>query len=390
MSDVVVEVARIDVVVDHPNADRLSIVTTLGWSCITSRGRFKPGDMCIYLPIDSVMPPTLLARIFGPDAKVYPIGGRIKTIKLRGCISQGLVLAPEEVTDLLPPKYKQGDDVTEELGITKYTKRVKGPSTTLSAKVKKRRIRKILHEKFARYTDINHLQKYSFYLDQVAAKGIDVVAHIKVHGMSARYGWVKRTGFLERIRSFFGLAPRHVFLMGSRNVDMLQGSNGSVHSDLPRNVYEQVATKYGMKERVPKGFSVFGEVIGPGVQPGYHYGVKAGDVRFMVYDVKEADRWLDDMEIQMFCRAFGFKRVLEAYRGPFSLDALEAVVSGPDPIAPKEHPPREGIVVRPVTETTIHGVRLLFKWVNPEFLLSKHAESEIEDNATEEQELTVV
>lgn len=389
MSELTVEVTRVKSVANHPNADRLDVIECDGWNCIVTRGRFKPGDTCVYLPIDSVMPEALMNRIFGPDAKVKPSGGRVKTIRLRGIVSQGLVLAPEEVADLLPPKYKQGADVTEALGITKYTKRKKGPSATLSAKVKKRRSRKILHDRFARYTDINHLQKYGFYLDQVAAEGVDVVAHIKIHGTSARYGWVKRKGFLERVRGFFGFAPRHLFLMGSRNVDMYEGSNGPVHNSLPRNVYEQVAKKYDMRARVPLGFSVFGEIIGPGIQPGYDYGVQPGDVRFMVYDVKEGDRWFDDMEIGMFCRTHDFDRVLEAYRGPYSKAAIEAVISGPDPLAPKEHPPREGVVVRPVREKTIHGTRLLFKWVSPEFLLGKYSELENEDTATSEEELTV-
>lgn len=386
MSTLEVNVTQIKAVAPHPNADRLSIVECDGWSCITSKDRFKPGDTCIYIPIDAVLPEALLNRIFGADAKVRPAGGRIKTIKLRGVVSQGLVIAPDEVADLLPADYKQGADVTTALGITKYTRKVKGPSTTLSSKVRSPKPRRILAEQFVRYTDISHGQKHGFYLDQLATEGMEVVAHVKVHGTSARYGWVQRSGWWDKVRKALGLSPRWVFLIGSRNVDMEAGEASIVvHSSLPRNVYQQAYQDYNMQWRVPVGYVVYGEIIGPGVQPGYDYGVPPGQVRFLVYDVRKGDRWLSDTEIGLFCKDRDFQRVVECYRGPYSAELMKVLASGPDPIAPKDHPPREGIVVRPVVERSMHGQRLIFKFVSPEFLLSKHSDEETPDEFEQEQ-----
>lgn len=394
MSDLKVEVTRVKSVANHPNADRLDLVECDGYNCIVSRDRFKVGDTCIYLPVDSVMPPALLARIFGPDAKVHPSGGRIKIIRLRGVVSQGLVLAPDEVADLLPNKYKQGADVTEALGITKYTKRVKGPSSTVSAKGKKKRSRRILHEQFRRYTDIQNVQKHGWMLEQLAKDQPDVpfVYTEKLHGTSARYGWLQRKGLLERIRAFFGAAPRFVFLMGSRNVDMYPGSNGPVHNSLPRNVYEQIAKKYDMKSRIPNGYTVYGEIIGHGVQPGYAYGHRPGDVDFAVYDVQKDGEWLSDAALDDFCKTTALRRVPCILRGEFSMEKLKELASGPScwPGAQSVQPVREGIVVRPAAEARVHGTRAVFKFVSADFLLGKHADEEIEDTATSEEELTVV
>ncbi len=117
MSTHAVEIAEILSIQPHPNADRLELATVKGWNCVVPKGEFKAGDSCIYIPIDSVLPETIEAKIFGADSKIKLTNRRVKTIKLRGAISQGLIVAPSTF-DL--ERTKTGTDVTKTLGVTKY------------------------------------------------------------------------------------------------------------------------------------------------------------------------------------------------------------------------------------------------------------------------------
>lgn len=94
-------------------ADKIEVCGVLGWECvIAKKDNFKVGDTIIYVEIDSVMPERpefefLRERKF-----------RVRTIKLRGQVSQGLVL-PLSLLDKNTKVVLEGD-VTEILGITKY------------------------------------------------------------------------------------------------------------------------------------------------------------------------------------------------------------------------------------------------------------------------------
>src|SRR5574340_1044228 len=95
MSTLKVEICEIKSVEPHTNADRLEMVQVLGWFCVTGKGNFKPGDKCIYFPIDSILPESVETTLFGPDSKIKLSKSRIRTIKIRGNISQGMVCTPE-------------------------------------------------------------------------------------------------------------------------------------------------------------------------------------------------------------------------------------------------------------------------------------------------------
>lgn len=95
-----------------PGADAIEKATVLGWQLVVKRGEFRTGERCIYIEIDSLLPECaafefLRSRSF-----------RIRTIKLRGQVSQGICFP----LSLLPPgtAIEEGADVTELLGIRKY------------------------------------------------------------------------------------------------------------------------------------------------------------------------------------------------------------------------------------------------------------------------------
>ena len=102
-------------------AEKIECVHVLGWQCVANKGQFSIGDKCIYMEVDSFLPVCerfefLRASSF-KENEIMGAGFRLKTMKFRGQISQGLV----QPLEILPEgKYEIGDDVTELLGIRKW------------------------------------------------------------------------------------------------------------------------------------------------------------------------------------------------------------------------------------------------------------------------------
>ncbi len=108
---------------NHPSADRLELATVLGWQIVTRIGETKVGTKVIYCEIDGMLPGDAAWLPSAVQARIQsqkdPTWYRIKTIKLRKEISQGLIVpivpAIKNMED-----YEVGTNVTQELGIKKY------------------------------------------------------------------------------------------------------------------------------------------------------------------------------------------------------------------------------------------------------------------------------
>ena len=97
------------------NADSIEVATVDGWHCVVKKGEFHVGEHVIYCEVDSVMPHT------DPRFEwLRPRGFRVRTIKLRGQVSQGLVLPLSYLGMADDEVHYIGQDVTERLGIVKY------------------------------------------------------------------------------------------------------------------------------------------------------------------------------------------------------------------------------------------------------------------------------
>ena len=98
-----------------PNADSIEVAKVLGWEVVVKKGEFVNGQKVVYIQIDTIAPQT-------PDFEFLRSRDfRIRTIKLRGQISQGLIIPlPSNMKNL-----KVGSDVTEEIGVKKYEKEQK-------------------------------------------------------------------------------------------------------------------------------------------------------------------------------------------------------------------------------------------------------------------------
>lgn len=93
-------------------ADAIVKATVLGWQLVVKKEEFQVGDLCVYCEVDCLMPER-------PEFEfLRPRGMRIRTIRLRGQISQGLCLP----LSVLPADFviEEGAECTEVLNITKY------------------------------------------------------------------------------------------------------------------------------------------------------------------------------------------------------------------------------------------------------------------------------
>lgn len=356
MSSLIVQVCKVDAVEAHPNADRMEIATIKGWRTCVGKGSFQPGDLCVYIPPDSVLPAALSDRLGVtkylsalpkiPDG-TRPEGGRIRVARLRGEKSYGLVMKLDD------PTWPVGTDVAEVLGITKYD-----PPQPCTDGDSERP-----HPSFFRYTDIENYRNFP----DVLKDGEEVVFTEKLHGKNTRVAYIRDADENG--------AETFVFMAGSHDVrrkefmtlkklirdedtkEALLDANGEMQfrtetrrsqfwdclTDPVKNLLQEVSG--GSRNVI-----VYGEMIGQGVQD-MTYGVRFG---FRAFDLNVDGKFLDYDEKKALFEKFGVPMVPVLYRGPFSKAKLEEFVDGPTTMCEPDQAGifkgREGVVITPTKE----------------------------------------
>lgn len=372
-------VVEIDAVENHPNADRLSIVRIGGYNCISAKledgsHRYKAGDRVVYIPEAAVLPEWMLKQMdFWKDDKgtlAGPKGDRVKAIKLRGIVSQGVLYQLEHKMsgwvlnadgDRVRQVVQLGDDVAELMGITKYEPPI---PMSMSGEVCN------LFGKTLKF-DIENHQRYPhiFQVDE------PVVATEKLHGTFAAYCFWPGLNHPELLNGEWFAYSKGL------------GSQGLVfkNNDLNKsNIYQRylnestiVNTIAGMSETSSKlGYDVepitlLGEIFGQGVQD-LAYGQKKPTFRlFDVYaGVPGQGRYLTWAELKIFSSVTDIPLVPILYEGPYNEAELLAVRDGKDTISNSNV--REGIVVKSTTNRNHDEIgRVMLKMVSPDYLLRK-------------------
>jgi len=131
-------VRRIDAINPIQNADSIEVATVGGWRVVVKKSEFKVGDLAVYLEVDSWVPYDLAPFLSKGEPREFNgvKGERLRTVKLRGQISQGLLLpmsvavekftdGPEDEGQELSEVFREGADVTDILGIQKWEAPVK-------------------------------------------------------------------------------------------------------------------------------------------------------------------------------------------------------------------------------------------------------------------------
>jgi RNA ligase (TIGR02306 family) len=357
LSSLIVQVREIAAIEPHPNADKLDIATVEGWQCIVGKGSFKPGDICVFIPPDSILPEKMVEE---HGLEFLRSGGRVRPIKLRGFISQGLILPA-------PVGAKAGQDVAKAWGITKWEP---DDSVTTQRQSDRKRGKNATqlrpNPNFHKYTDIENVRNFK----TVLTDDEEVVITEKIHGTNFRAGWVPRhfkPGFIGWLQRRF--LPSLEFVVGSRQVQLTAFTPKHARF-YGEDVYGKTAKRLRLADILPKlpgGFVVYGEVYGKGVQD-LTYGLDSIDVR--LFDIEERGQYLSYDEFRTYCSVLGLETVPLLYRGPFSTEAMLQHTVGQSTLCPSQI--REGCVVKPTTERFNGRVgRVILKSINPEYLVRK-------------------
>jgi RNA ligase (TIGR02306 family) len=320
----------------HSNAERLELATILGWTVVVKKGEFSVGEKVVYFSVDSMLPiqpqyEFLRSNCYVPRLDRF----RIKTIRLRGEISQGLAL-PLSSLDLPFTVWEEGQDVTELLGVVKYEPLI--PANMVG-------VTKGGFPSFIAKTDEVRLQSVPWVLEKY--KDTLFYATEKLDGTSATY--FVRDG---------------VFGICSRNL-LLDEEGGSV--------YCEIAKKYNLKEKMldyGANFAIQGEIIGPGIQKN-KYNLTEPELRLFSL------QWVDEMKFGGIHELIFMVGKLELKLVPiiqadFSLlPSVEEMVHYSIAKSFLSDTQREGVVFRSmdlIEDNRLGGI-VSFKVINPEFLL---------------------
>lgn len=375
-----VEVVKIDEIVPHGNADRLEIAKIMGWQVVTGKGNFQAGQLALYIPVDSVLPNSLEIRLFPPGSKITLKKGRVRSIKIRGQMSQGMIIPLADLEAELvalgkefSPAFTEGEDFAEMLGVTKYEPpepEFGGNPTRGAKKASKNQI----NPNFRKYTDIENIKWYT----RVFQEGEMVYISEKLHGTSARYGYVPRhyEGFMAPVRAAvmgflakWGIVKSQQFVYGSRNCQLHTGSNQSWYKE---DVYSKILQQEDIQARLQPGECVYGEIVGHNIQKNYSYGCKEGEHKFYVYDVMVDGKWLDFPAFERWCSQRGFTPVPKLYVGPWSQEVHMKYRDGDSTIGGQKI--REGVVIKSVVDGESICGRKVLKSISDAYYLEDNSE----------------
>lgn len=115
-------IVEIDEIHAIPEADAIECARIGGWPVVVKKDEFQVGDRALYIEIDAWVPEELAPFLFEGKEFNGVKGARLRTKKLRGQISQGLLLSMSTLAQhpKCPCIVSVGEDLTEVLGIQKW------------------------------------------------------------------------------------------------------------------------------------------------------------------------------------------------------------------------------------------------------------------------------
>lgn len=342
-------VQRIAEVKPIEGADAIEAVRVNGWWVVAKKGEFKEGSLCVYFEIDSWVPHEVAPFLTkGKEPREFEgvKGERLRTIRLRGQMSQGLVLPVSEFNGRLVVARQdeairdaiEGEDMTEFLGVKKWEKpipaqlagQVKGNFPVGIPKTDQARIQNLSR-------DFEKLRGHTWEITE------------KLHGASCT----------------FHMDEEGEFHVCSRNLDLKYDEN---------NAYWKAAIKYDVENKLRvmhnagiTGLAIQGELVGEGIN-GNQYKT---DLDFYVFDiysnaVVDASKYCDSENRLAITDSLGLKHAPVIYkrfvfRDDESIESLLELAKGTSIL---NNSKREGLVFK-----SLDNPEVSFKVVSDEWLL---------------------
>ncbi len=330
-------IRKIDRIEPIEGADIIEAVTVGGWTCVCKKGEFSVGDEGLYFEVDSFLPvkePFLFLEKSCLRTMDGEKGLRLKTIKLRGQLSQGLLLPLNMFPDLdFSDKEK---DFAEDMGVIKWEAPI---PACLGGDVEGMFPGNLMPK-----TDQERIQNLSKWFDKY--KEIKFEETEKLDGSSCTIYWDGEK---------FGVC--------SRRLDLTE-------SDV--NSFWIVANKYNLKDKMKDltPMAIQGELVGEGIQKN-PLKLKGQDIYvFDIYNIDEK-RYLTSEERIGVCKEFGLKHVpIINYSYPLKEKDIKSIleyVKGESKLTLGVK--REGIVFKSCE--LVNGQTISFKCINNDYLLKQ-------------------
>lgn len=326
-------IRKVDATRPIEGADAIELAIFGGWQVVVKKSQeIKPGMLVVYCEIDSVFPEKPEYEFLRQDKF------RLRTKKFRGALSQGLVFKIREA--LNNESYKEGDDVTQALGITLYeppvpaaiSGEVVGAFPSWVPKTDEERIQNI---------DVKDFYEIEFFVTE------------KIDGTSCSF-----------------IFDENGFHVCGRNWE---------YKKTPEQTFWKLAKEYKIEDKLKKYhdktgsyLALQGEVIGNGIQKNI-YNMKGQDIFiFNIFDITKRC-YLSVPQYSAICEEFGIKTVpvveeKMSIKGMSRDDFLEYAL-GKSKLNPKTQ--REGVVFRSFKQTKTNQGKISFKAISNKYLL-KH------------------
>lgn len=327
----------------------------LEWQFVVKREEFKVGDMAVFFEIDSLLPDIPLFE-FMKCRKL-----RVKTIKLKGTISQGLAMPVNLFPELKNINLKVGMDVTEILKIEKYLTPSEKNEKLLINQKKERFWKKYFSFKktkgwptFIKKTDEERIQNLNWKNVYEQFKENKFYITEKVDGQSVTY-FTKKYKILKIFnRKYLGVCSRNIWLKSRDNSDYWKSS---------RKYNIEKILKEQKNEMI-----IQAEQYGPGIQKNRY---QLNEIKIMIFNIIEIknnnEYHYNYDEMEQFCEKYNLPIVPLLGKKFHFFENIEDMIKisiGVSSI--NKNIKREGVVIRLIE----NGIKKLsFKIISSEYLL---------------------
>lgn len=293
MSRKLVTIRKIKQLIPIKDADMICIAIIDGWQVIVKKSEFKVGDECLFFEIDSFLPATDERFAFLKKTSLFKgkEGYRLKTMKMKGVISQGLALPLSMFPEILGKPAQE--DYTELLNVIKYDV-AKQDSSLVSGNPEGK------FPSFIPKTDQERIQNLTSYFETM--KDVTFEETLKLDGSSMTcYKIGIKSSLLKRILSWLSGKPLTTYHFGvcSRNLELKKSDTSNFWS---------TAIAADIESKLPAGFAIQGELIGPNIQSNHE---KVSALDYFVFDVFDITngKYLLPEERRAFCAQYNLQHV---------------------------------------------------------------------------------
>ena len=325
-------------------ADRIELAHVLGWQCVVNKGPFHPMDIGVYFEIDSFLPIRpefeFMRTSSYKKTDIMGEGFRLRTMRFRGQISQGLLLPLSQFPEI-PADAEIGTDVTELLGVRKWE--IEERATTGGTV-----IGNLPYD--IPHTDETRVQEEPELIQAFA--GLEYYISTKMDGSSHSIG-IDENGF-------------HVT---GHNYEYKDDGNSSFYELVKARGYQEKMEAFAQENGLT-ALTIQGELCAPGIQRNR---LRLAKPEWYVFTVRENGKRVGLKRMLEICTALGMEHVPIEEIGtdlPSKYPTVEALLERADGDYPNGGK-KEGIVVRPTEPVfcPLISASLSMKIVSNKYLL---------------------